>query len=85
MSLRICYKNVVKMMWTYHFSKKKKEKWQLICGNGIAEIEGGKIVGMNMWQWHCQNRREKKLLKLVYGNSIAEIEGKKTVGMNLWQ
>ena len=57
----------------------------MICGNGIAEIEGGKIVGMNMWQWHCQNRKEKKLLKLVCGNSIAEIEGKKTVGMNLWQ
>ena len=71
------------MVCTYHFSKKKK--WQLICGNGIAEIEGGKIVGMNMWQWHCQNRREKKLLKLVCGNSIAEIEGKKIVGLGLWQ
>ena len=30
-------------MCTYHFSKKKK--WQLICGNDIAEIEGEK-----MWQ-----------------------------------
>ena len=44
MSLRICYKNVVKMMWTYHFSKKKK-KWPLICGNGNAEIEGKKNCG----------------------------------------
>ena len=45
MSLRICYKNVVKMMWTYHFSKKKK--WPLICGNGNdnAEIEGKKNCG----------------------------------------
>ena len=32
------------MMWTYHFSKKKK-KWPLICGNGNAEIEGKKNCG----------------------------------------
>ena len=35
---------------------------------------------MELWQWHCQNRREKKLLKLVCGNSIAEIGGKKNYG-----
>ena len=32
---------------------------------------------MDLWQWHCRNRREKKLLQLVCGNGIAEIEGKK--------
>ena len=32
---------------------------------------------MDLWQWHCQNRREKKLLQLVCGNGIAEIKGKK--------
>ena len=32
---------------------------------------------MELWQWHCQNRREKKLLQLVCGNGIAQIEGKK--------
>ena len=31
---------------------------------------------MDLWQWHCRNRREKKLLQLVYGNAIAEIGGK---------
>ena len=30
------------MVCTYHFSNKKKKKWQLICGNGIAEIGGKK-------------------------------------------
>ena len=32
---------------------------------------------MDLWQWHCRNRREKNLLQLVCGNGIAEIEGKK--------
>ena len=32
---------------------------------------------MDLWQWHCRNRREKKLLQLVCGNGIAEIEGEK--------
>ena len=41
---------------------------------------------MELWQWHCQNRREKDLFQLVFGNAIAKIEGKKKlVGMNLWQ
>ena len=31
---------------------------------------------MDLWQWHCRNRREKKLLQLVCGNAIAEIGGK---------
>ena len=31
---------------------------------------------MDLWQWHCRNRREKKLLQLVCGNAIAEIRGK---------
>ena len=45
-----------------------------------------KKSGMELWQWHCRNRREKNLFQLVYGNAIVEIEGKKKlVGMNLWQ
>ena len=47
----------------------------------IAEIEGKKIVGMNFWQWHCQNRRKKNLFMLVCGNAIAEIGGKKIVAI----
>ena len=38
---------------------------------------------MDLWQWHCRNRREKKLLQLVCGNAIAEIGGKKFVAMPL--
>ena len=71
--LRICYKNVIKLVCIYHFSKKKKkcgmDLWRWHCRN-----RGGKIVGMNLWQWHCRNRRKKKLLQLVCGNGIAEIE-----------
>ena len=40
-----------------------------------------KKSGMELWQWHCRNRREKILFQLVFGNAIAEIEGKK----NLWE
>ena len=34
---------------------------------------------MELWQWHCRNRREKKIV-LVCGNVIAEIGGKKICG-----
>ena len=58
-----------------------KKLLQLVCGNGIAQIEGKKKkVAIDLWQWHCRNRREKKLLQLVCDNGIAEIEGKK-----MWQ
>ena len=31
---------------------------------------------MDLWQWHCRNRREQNnLLQLVCGNAIAEIGG----------
>ena len=43
-------------MCTYHFSKKKK-KWQLICGNDIAEIEGEKICG----------KRQKRIFEIDLG------------------
>ena len=49
----ICWKNVVKIVCTYHFLKKKKVE----CGNGIAEI------GKKNWQlWQCiaKNERKKK-------------------------
>ena len=61
----ICYKNVVKMVCTYHFSKKRK-------------------VVIDLWQWHCRNRRKKNLLQLVCVNGITEIVGKKIVRMNLY-
>ena len=35
---------------------------------------------MDLWQWHCRNRRKKKLLQLVCGNAIAEIGKKKFCG-----
>ena len=35
---------------------------------------------MDLWQWHCRNRRGKKLLQLICGNAISEIGEK-----NLWQ
>ena len=31
-------------------------------------------MAIDLWQWHCRNRREKKLLQLVCGNGIAEIK-----------
>ena len=53
--------------------KEKKKLLQLVCGNGIAEIEGKKkIVAMALLK-----QEEKKLLQLVCDNGIAEIEGKK--------
>ena len=43
--------NVVKIVCTYHFLKKKKiVEWN--CGNDIAEIGGKKIVPIGLWQWH---------------------------------
>ena len=57
----------------------------MICGNGIAEIEEKKIVGMDLWQWHCRKRREKKLLQWICGNGIAKIEGKKNLWEWIWQ
>ena len=38
----------------------EKSLWQLICGNGIAEMGGKKIVAVDLWQCCCQNGREKK-------------------------
>ena len=57
----ICCKNIVKIMCTYHFSKKKNVEWN--CDNGITEIGGKKncpnwfvamslpkLRGGEMWQ-----------------------------------
>ena len=49
----ICCKNVVKNCVHISFlkkTKKKKKRWQLICGNDIVEIEGEKL-----WEWICGN------------------------------
>ena len=40
---------------------------------------------MDLWQWHCQNRRKKKMLQLACDSGIAEIGGKKNVTIGLWQ
>ena len=58
MSLKICCKNCVHISFLKKKKKKKKVEW--ICGNGIAEIGGKKIVAIGLWQYHCRNR-EKKL------------------------
>ena len=81
---RICCKNVIKMMRTYHFSKKKQiVEW--ICSNDITKIEGKKIVEMNLWQWYCQNRREKKIVAIGLWQWHCRNRGKKKfVGVNLW-
>ena len=54
--------------------EKKKNFWQINCGNAIAEIEKKKI-----WN-NCGNGIAEigwgKKLHLVYGNAIAEIGGK---------
>ena len=49
------------MMWTYHFSKKKK-KWPLICGNGNgnAEIEGKKNWGNEFVAMALPKQEEEK-------------------------
>ena len=46
------------------FLKKKKKKWQLICGNGIAEIEGKKNVAIDLWQCCCRNGEKKKIVAI---------------------
>ena len=48
---------------------------------GLSRSSMTKKSGMELWQWHCRNRREKNLFQVVFGNAIAEIEGKK----NLWE
>ena len=38
----------------------EKKLLQLVCSNGIAQIEGKKKVAINLWQWHCRNRGERE-------------------------
>ena len=48
----------------------------MICGNGIAEMGGKKIVAIDLWQCCCWNRKKKKC-----GNwfvAMAEMEEKKS-------
>ena len=45
-------------LWQWHCrnrrKKEEKKMWQLICDNGIVEIEGKKkFVAISLWQWHC--------------------------------
>ena len=46
----------------------------MICGNSIAKIEGQKIVGINLWQWHCQNRRKKKIVGMTVFSDKQEVK-----------
>ena len=58
------------------FLKKKKKKIvEWICGNGIAEIGGGKIVAIDLWQCHFRNRG-KKFVAIV-AMPLPKMEGKK--------
>ena len=39
------------------------------------------MVTIDLWQWHCQNRRKFIYLFIFFcGNGIVEIEGKKNCG-----
>ena len=77
MLLKICCKNIVKIVCTYHFLKKKKVEWN--CGNDIAEIGGKKNFAIGLWQCHCRNKGVKKkkigIVKsgMEFGNAIATI------------
>ena len=42
-----------------------------ICGNGIAEIGGKKIVPIGLWQCHCRNRGERYKKKYTYSYSLS--------------
>ena len=58
--------------------QEEKKLLQLVCGNGITEIEGKKkkkIVALDLWLLKLEEK--KILLQLVCGNGIAEIRGKK--------
>ena len=63
----------------------KKNLLQLVCGNGIAEIEGKKIVGMNLWQCHCRNRREKNCWNEFVAMALPKQEEKKKKLFDFWQ
>ena len=69
-------------MCTYHFSKKKKKIVEWICGNGIAEIRGKKIVAICLWQCHCWNKG-KKFVAIV-AMSLPKMGGKKIVVAEIW-
>ena len=45
LSLKICCKNIVKIVYTYYFLKKKKKK---NCGNGISETQNETVLGIGL-------------------------------------
>ena len=49
-----------------------------ICGNGIAEIGGKKIVAIGLWQCHCRNRGGKFVV--IVAMSLPKMGGKKNSG-----
>ena len=57
----------------------KKKKWQLICGNGIAEIEGKKIYCNGFVAMTLPKQYKKK----ICDNGIIEIGDKKIVTIGL--
>ena len=52
----------------------KKKQQQLICGNVVAEMEGKKIVAIDLWQWNLPKWEEKKK---NYGNEVAKNWGER--------
>ena len=38
----------------------EKKLFQLVCGNGIDEIEVKKSVTIDLWQWNCRRSKRKK-------------------------
>ena len=47
-----------------HISFLKKKKWQLICGNGIVEIEGKKNCGSEFVAMALQKFEGKKIVAI---------------------
>ena len=40
---------------------------------------------MDLWRWHCRNRRKKKIVAIGLWQWHCRNRGGKFVGMNLWQ
>ena len=74
--LRICYKNVIKLVCIYHFSKKKK-MWNGFVAMALPKQEEKKIVAIGLWQWHCRNRGGKNCRNEFVAMALSKQEEKK--------
>ena len=76
-------KNVVKIVCTFHFSKKKKiVEWN--CGNDIAEIGGKKICSNWFMAMSLPKLRGKKCGNEFVAISLLKQDEKKIVAIGLW-